>query len=81
MIDILIRNFYFKIMIKEVSSVGGIKNFYNYNFYKKWLSKLNEKERRIFNFIKNFVESKDYALSLKHQVNRNDNKLTNKLFK
>ena len=69
------RNFLFQNYDKEVSSVGGIKNFYNYNFYKKWLSKLNEKEsNRIFNFIKNFVESKDYALSLKHQVNRNDNK-------
>ncbi len=69
------RNYLFKDFDKEVSKAKGIKNFYNNNFYKRWLNYSNQMiNKRIFNNIKNFEKSNDYAMSLKHQTDSNDNK-------
>ena len=66
------RNYLFENFDKKVSNVKGIKNFYKLNFYGKWLKNINNKKHhKIMRVIKNFIDSNDYALNLKHQLPQN----------
>ena len=68
------RNYLFKDFDNEVSKTGGIKNFYNINFYNRWIFNQKKTNHKIINYyIENFVNSGNYALSLKHQNLKNEN--------
>ena len=84
------RNYLFENFDKNVSNAKGIKNFYRLNFYSKWLKNINNKKHhKIMRVIKNFIDSNDYALNLKHQLPQNKllnitkkkAPLTNKIYK
>lgn len=68
------RNYLFLNFDEVVTKIGGIKNFYNSFFYEGWIKYFkNRDHERILRYIKTFIDSKDYSLNLKHQINKEKN--------